>query len=112
MPEGQSRAEGEQAGSRAEQGPERRGNISVSQSQIPTALTGRGSLHGIASPSGSPRAKSPGYQERWAPSWAVEAVGRMVEGMGREGTQAGWLLSGDCGALCNMDAVREEPRKA
>lgn len=80
--------------------------------RYPTALTGRGSLHGIASPSGSPRAKSPGYQERWAPSWAVEAVGRMVEGMGREGTQAGWLLSGDCGALCNMDAVREEPRKA
>lgn len=35
MPEGQSRAEGEQAGSRAEQGPERRGNVSVSQSQIP-----------------------------------------------------------------------------
>lgn len=68
MPEGQSRAEGEQAGSRAEQGPERRGNISVSQSQIPTALTGRGSLHGIASPSGSPRAKSQGIRKDGHPA--------------------------------------------
>lgn len=59
MPEGQSRAEGEQAGSRAEQGPERRGNISVSQSQIPRRpLRQRASPWHSQPPHGSPRTQS------------------------------------------------------
>lgn len=41
MPEGQSRAEGEQAGSRIEQGPERRGNTVLANCRHPTAPTGR-----------------------------------------------------------------------
>ena len=85
MPEGQSRAEGEQAGSRAEQGPERRGNISVSQSQIPHSPYKQGLLHGTASPSGSPRAQSQGIRKGWHPAGSVEAVGRTA-GVGREGT--------------------------
>lgn len=105
MPEGQSRAEGEQAGSRAEQGPERRGNISVSQSQIPHSPYRQGLLHGTASPSGSPRAQSQGIRKGWHPAGSVEAVGRTA-GVGREGTLSDWLLSVACGAPCSKGAQR------
>lgn len=105
MPEGQSRAEGEQAGSRAEQGPERRGNISVSQSQIPHSPYRQGLLHGTASPSGSPRAQSQGIRKGWHPAGSVEAMGRMA-GVGRKGTLSDWLLSVACGAPCSKGAQR------
>lgn len=73
MPEGQSRAEGGQAGSRAEQGPERRGNISVSQSQIPHSPYRQGPLHGLSSLSVRPRAQSQGIRKGWHPAGSREA---------------------------------------
>lgn len=58
-----------QAGSRAEQGPERRGNISVSQSQIPRSPHRQSEpLRGTASPRGSPRAQSQGIRKGGHPA--------------------------------------------
>lgn len=100
MPEGQSRAEGEQAGSRAEQGPERRGNISVSSHRYSTAPTGREPLHGTASPRGAlgPRAKVSGKVDTQLGSSGSRKHG----GDGREGTLSGSLLSGLWGPLLPM----------
>lgn len=76
MPEGQNRAEGEQAGSRAEQGPERRGNISVSQLQTPHSPHRQMDLSmAQLAPEEAlgPRAR---YEKRQSPSWA-RVSGRM-----------------------------------
>lgn len=79
MPEGQNRAEGEQAGSRAEQGPERRGNISVSQLQTPhRPHRQNGPLHGIAGPRGSLGTQSKVMRKGSHPV-GQESVGRMME---------------------------------
>lgn len=73
MPEGQSRAEGEQAGSRAEQGPERRGNVSVSQSQVPHSPTGTGLSMACPVLVGGQGPKAKVIRKGWHPAGSIEA---------------------------------------
>lgn len=60
-------------------------------------------------PVGALRAPKPRYQERWAPSWAAEAVGKWQGLERRVPYQAGSSMS--CGAPYSTGAA-EEPREA
>lgn len=87
-------AEGEQAGSRAGQGPEGRGNVSVSQSQIlHSPRRQRASPQPAPVGTLGPRAKVPG---KAGIELGIEAGGRRA-GMRREGPyRAGSSLQGSC----------------